>query len=295
MAGPLTGLAGAAPAYAATGAGKVRIRIVYALHAEKQAQPDWPNIGFDFTPVMDEITMGLRARFPEYTFVSSLSSGEEETQKILEVDAHQNLDGYIVYQMNAWNRVVQTLATSGKPVLYADFQYGGSGGFLVYTAGLRRTNKNVSFVASTKIDDLAASARVHGDVRGRRADAFEAVFAAITLVLAAGLYLISSAPSASPNGAPGGGHAPRGSGLPNAAVPEGHVPDASGAIAPPDTGNNEGGSMKKPASVPDRKRIESQGILFKVRVIGTEVRQRAFQPPAETAPQVPAGEPRNKI
>ena len=34
--------------------------------------------------------------------------------------------------MNCWNRVVQTLAGSGKPVLYADFQFGGSGGFLVY-------------------------------------------------------------------------------------------------------------------------------------------------------------------
>ena len=40
--------------------------------------------------------------------------------------------------MNCWNRVVQTIAASGKPVLYADFQYGGSGGFLVYTAGFLR-------------------------------------------------------------------------------------------------------------------------------------------------------------
>jgi hypothetical protein len=34
--------------------------------------------------------------------------------------------------MNAWNRVIQTIATSASWSLYADFQYGGSGGFLVY-------------------------------------------------------------------------------------------------------------------------------------------------------------------
>ncbi len=38
-----------------------------------------------------------------------------------------------------------------------------------------------------------------------------------------------------------------------------------------------------------RKRIESQGILFKVRVIGSDVRQRAKPAPAESAPQAPAG------
>jgi len=37
------------------------------------------------------------------------------------------MDGYVVCQLNCWNRVVQTIAGSGKPTLYVDFQYGGSG------------------------------------------------------------------------------------------------------------------------------------------------------------------------
>jgi hypothetical protein len=37
-----------------------------------------------------------------------------------------------------------------------------------------------------------------------------------------------------------------------------------------------------------RKRIESQGILFKVRVIGSEVRERAKPAPQDTSPQTPA-------
>ncbi|MGW8180497.1 MAG: hypothetical protein ACWGQW_17320, partial [bacterium] len=50
--------------------------------------------------------------------------------------------------------------SSGKPVLYADFQYGGSGGFLVYTAGfLRQKTPNLGFVASSKIEDLAEAVK----------------------------------------------------------------------------------------------------------------------------------------
>jgi len=131
------------------------IRIIYALHSAKQDRPDWPNKGFDFTPVMDEITAGLRARFPESTFVSTLAAGEEETKKILDVDGQRNIDGYIVYQMNAWNRVAQTVVPTGKPVLYIDFQYGGSGGFLVYSAGFIRAGaRNLGFVASSRREDL---------------------------------------------------------------------------------------------------------------------------------------------
>ena len=29
---------------------KMKIRVLYSLHAPVQAQPDWPNIGFDFNP-----------------------------------------------------------------------------------------------------------------------------------------------------------------------------------------------------------------------------------------------------
>ena len=67
-----------------------------------------------------------------------MANGPEEAKKILDDDTAAPIDGYLVFQMNCWNRVVQTIATSGKPVLYADFQYGGSGGFLVYTAGFLR-------------------------------------------------------------------------------------------------------------------------------------------------------------
>ena len=139
---------------------KVRVRIIYSLHAPRQPRPDWPNIGFDFQPHMERIAAELRQRCPNIEFVTSTAKGPEEAAKILEQDKSAAIDGYLVYQMNCWNRVVQTIAESGKPTLYADFQYGGSGGFLVYTAGfLRSQTANVGYVASSRIEDLAAAAR----------------------------------------------------------------------------------------------------------------------------------------
>lgn len=140
-------------------AGRIRIRILYALHAAEQTQPDWPNKGFDFKPVMERIHTELTRECPDIEFIPSLATGEGQAKKIMEEDkAAGNIDGYLVYQMNAWNQVVQTMATTGKPVLYADFQFGGSGGFLVYTAAfLRNHAKNVGFIASSDIKDLIAA------------------------------------------------------------------------------------------------------------------------------------------
>jgi len=135
---------------------KPRIRIVYSLHAETQPRPDWPNAGFEFKPAMERITNALRRECKDLEFTVSTATGEAQAQEILAADqAAGNIDGYLVYQMNCWNRVVQTIATSAKPVLYADFQYGGSGGFLVYNAAfMRQAAPNVGFVASSKMKDL---------------------------------------------------------------------------------------------------------------------------------------------
>jgi len=155
LAGPATG-----HARAVESAGKTRIRVLYSLHAPQQAVPDWPNVGFDFAPVMDRINAALARACPGFEFVPTLATGEEQAKKILEADAAAPVDGYLVYQMNCWNRVVQTMASSGKPVLYADYQFAGSGGFLVYTAAfLRAQAQNVGFVASSRLDDVVAAVR----------------------------------------------------------------------------------------------------------------------------------------
>jgi hypothetical protein len=153
-AGTLT----AAGVSAADESKKMRIRVLFALHAPTQGSPDWPNVGFDFQPVMDRITRLLNQRCPSFEFITCMANGPEAAKRIVDQDKSGNIGGYLVYQMNCWNQVVQTVAGTGKPVLYADFQYGGSGGFLVYTAALLRGKaSNVGFVASSKADDLVAA------------------------------------------------------------------------------------------------------------------------------------------
>jgi hypothetical protein len=159
----------AAPGWlsAAEPAGKTRIRILYALHAAEQPGPDWPNKGFDFKPVMERVNSTLTRECAGFEFLPSLASGPDAAKKILAEDqAVGSIDGYLVYQMNAWNQVVQTMATSGKPVLYADFQFGGSGGFLVYNAGfLRNKAPNIGFVSSSEIKDLVAAVKCFQGVK----------------------------------------------------------------------------------------------------------------------------------
>lgn len=158
---------------------KLKVRVVYALHSVVQAQPDWPNVGFDFQPVMDRTTAALRQAFPGWQLATTMAKGEEEAKKILADDAAAPMDGYIVVQLNCWNRVVQTIAASGAPTLYVDFQYGGSGGFLVYTAEfLRKMTPNLGFVASSRTEDLMAACRAFGRVKARTAADFAGLVAA---------------------------------------------------------------------------------------------------------------------
>jgi len=144
----------------------LKIKILYSLHEPVQTKPDWPNVGFDFNPHMSRINNALRTRFPDYEFIPQLATGPEDAEKIVKEDADNNIDGYIVYQMNCWNQVVQTVAKTGKPVLYADFQFGGSGGFLVYTSRfLDEKISNVGYVASSRIEDLFSAVACFGLIK----------------------------------------------------------------------------------------------------------------------------------
>lgn len=149
--------AAGSPAQAAETGSPTRVRIIYALHAAVQPGPDWPNIGFNFQPVMDQFVADLRARCPGIEFVTSMAANEDITRKIIEEDKNASIDGYLVFQLNCWNRVVQSVAATGKPTLYVDFPYGGSGGYLVYTSEfLRNKASNIGFISAAKIEDVAA-------------------------------------------------------------------------------------------------------------------------------------------
>ena len=132
------------------------VRVIFALHAPIQPRPDWPNIGFDFNPVMEKTMEALKNGCKGVHFVSSMAAGPEQTKEIVQND---NADGYIIVQMNCWNKVVQDTVECGKPVLYVDFPYAGSGGFLVYTAAMLRAKKpNFAHMGSGRMADVVAAA-----------------------------------------------------------------------------------------------------------------------------------------
>ena len=62
---------------------KMRIRIIYALHAVVQPKPDWPNIGFDFGPVMGNINTMLIKQFPGME--KALFARKDKLQNTVEV------------------------------------------------------------------------------------------------------------------------------------------------------------------------------------------------------------------
>lgn len=175
---------------------KMRIRILYSLHEPVQTKPDWPNIGFDFNPFMEKVNTSLKDHFHNMEFIPTLATGPEEAEKIVETDKQENIDGYIVYQMNCWNQVVKPIAKTGKPVLYADFQFGGSGGFLVYNSSFLKSNTpNVGFVASSRLDDLIAAVSCFEIVKkgGSPADFVSAISKSrISLTPAAGKYSLKT-------------------------------------------------------------------------------------------------------
>jgi len=145
---------------------KLRLRVIYSLHDVVQAQPDWPNMGFDFAPVMERFNTTIANQCPELKLIPTLASGPEDAEKILAGDVNSDIGGYVVFQMNCWNRVVQTIAASAKPVLYVDFKYAGSGGFLTYTAGfLRQETENVGFISSSNMDDLVNAVKQFNIIR----------------------------------------------------------------------------------------------------------------------------------
>ncbi len=119
---------------AAGPSGRPRVRLVFACWAVVQDRPTWPHIGYDFAPDIERVATTLKNLCLEVEVLPVVLHAPEAAEKLLADDQSKSIDGYVVYQMNNWVRVMEPIVTSGKPVLVADFLFAGSGGFLNYTA-----------------------------------------------------------------------------------------------------------------------------------------------------------------
>lgn len=70
---------------------RVKISLLFALHRLKQDRPDWPNLGFDFRPVIEKYISILQQKFPHYTLLVSLVNGPEEAEKLSRLTKNEML------------------------------------------------------------------------------------------------------------------------------------------------------------------------------------------------------------
>jgi hypothetical protein len=132
-----------------------RVRLVFACWAVVQDRPTWPHLGHDFAPDIERVSSGLKKLCPDVELLPTVLHTPEAAEKLLAADKAQGIDGYVVYHMNNWIKVMEPIVTSGRPTLVADFLFAGSGGFVTYTSQLRRQYHNFSVVSSSRIEDLA--------------------------------------------------------------------------------------------------------------------------------------------
>ncbi|MCR4412627.1 MAG: hypothetical protein NUV77_09410 [Thermoguttaceae bacterium] len=138
-------------------AAKPRVRLVFS-HTPSTG-PIWPNIGYDFEPPKKRFTEKIVQLCPDVEFLPVTVQNVDQARKLLEEDKAKNIDGYLVVLMACWGGVPQTIAAAGKPTIFADDLYGGSGEFLIAYSAVRRQGLKVGGISSSRIEDVADAAR----------------------------------------------------------------------------------------------------------------------------------------
>ncbi len=144
----------AATVTGANPAAKSRIRLVFAW--PDPSKPIWPNIGYDFEGHTREVLAKLTTGCPAVEFlpVTVTSGSREAAEKVLAGDG-TDIDGYLVYMAGClWGETPETIAASGKPAVFADNLFAGSGKFLVGYSAARRAGQRVAAVSSSDFQDL---------------------------------------------------------------------------------------------------------------------------------------------
>jgi hypothetical protein len=156
------GLAGisaltAIPAAAQPAAGdeKARVRLVFT-HIPPQ-NPTWPNIGYDYEGRKKELLGKLTKGCPGIEFLPATAQNADEAKKILEGD--KEVDGYLIYMVGIWTGAPQAIAATGRPTIFVDDLYGGSGEFLIAYSAAQRQGLKVAGVSSSKIEDVIQAAK----------------------------------------------------------------------------------------------------------------------------------------
>lgn len=134
---------------------KAKVRLVFT-HIPPQT-PTWPNIGYDYEGRKKELLEKLTKGCPGIEFLPATAQNADEAKKILEGD--KEVDGYLIYMVGIWTGAPQTIAASGRPTIFVDDLYGGSGEFLIAYSAAQRQGLKVAGVSSSKIEDVIQAAK----------------------------------------------------------------------------------------------------------------------------------------
>ena len=91
----------------------------------------------------------------------------DAARRLLAEDKDKKIAGYLCYMVGIWTGAPQTIAEAGKPTLFVDDLYSGSGEFLIAYAAARRAGKNVAGVSSSRFDDVLTAARSFARIKDR--------------------------------------------------------------------------------------------------------------------------------
>ena len=138
----------------------MKVRVVFATRGPVTEEADWPNIAFDFNPVMEKYMNALTSGCPKIEFVQSMAANAEQEKKLVEEDnARGDIDGYLLVHLVCSVRLIDHMIGTGKPFLYVDFLYAGGAGFLESGARMLRNNvENYAHMPSSNLTYVVAAA-----------------------------------------------------------------------------------------------------------------------------------------
>ncbi len=120
------------------GAKKVRLIFGHLPDGEVQNRPDWPNVGYDFRPVMKNVTDTLNWQITGIEFLPVECTGEKDARKVILADnENDEIVGFMFMQLNCWNNSIFAWNQTKKAIFYTPLPYAGDGGWLRDNGNLR--------------------------------------------------------------------------------------------------------------------------------------------------------------
>jgi hypothetical protein len=116
----------------------IKVRVIFAYHTPNavQARPDWPNVGYDFRPVMKNMIDTLNWQIPGVEFIPTSSNGSKHSKEVVLADEKAGIiKGYMVVQLNCWNNCISGVwESTKKAIFYTPLPYAGDGGWLKHNS-----------------------------------------------------------------------------------------------------------------------------------------------------------------